>query len=98
MFQLLGAHPGPDISAAAAASLAGIGQAETDRSLAELTRAHLLAEHRLGRYAFHDLLHVYAAEQAAVAHDGEDRRSVRPGPLTNTRTRPAPSVACSTGS
>jgi hypothetical protein len=72
MFRLLGVHPGPDISAAA--SLAGTNQAETDRSLAELTRAHLLAEHRPGRYTFHDLLRVYAAEQAAATDDGEERR------------------------
>jgi DNA-binding SARP family transcriptional activator len=66
MFQMLGVHPGPDISAAAAASLAGTGQAEANRSLAELTRAHLLAEYGPSRYAFHDLLRVYAAEQAGM--------------------------------
>ena len=32
--------------------------------LAELTRGHLLSEHRPGRYAFHDLLRAYATEQA----------------------------------
>jgi DNA-binding SARP family transcriptional activator len=67
MFRVLGLHPGHDFSAAVASSLAGISQAETDRSLAELTRAHLLAEHRPGRYTFDSLLHVYAAEQAATA-------------------------------
>jgi DNA-binding SARP family transcriptional activator len=74
MFRLLGVHPGPDISAAAAASLVGANQAETDRCLAELTRAHLLAEHRPSRYTFHDLLRVYAAEQAAATGAGEARR------------------------
>jgi tetratricopeptide (TPR) repeat protein len=34
------------------------------RLLAELTRAHLLAEHVPGRYALHDLLRTYAADQA----------------------------------
>jgi len=32
--------------------------------LAELCRAHLLSEHRPGRYAFHDLLRAYATEQS----------------------------------
>jgi DNA-binding SARP family transcriptional activator len=72
IFRLVGLYPGHDISAAVAAGLAGTGQAETDRSLAELTRAHLLAEYRPGRYTFHDLLRIYAAEQAAV----EDHREV----------------------
>ena len=64
MFRLLGLHPGPDISALAAASLAGIAEPQARRLLRELTRAHLIAEHVPGRYAFHDLLRAYAAEQA----------------------------------
>jgi DNA-binding SARP family transcriptional activator len=77
MFRLLGVHPGPDISVAAAASLAGADRAEASRSLAELTRAHLLAEHRPGRYAFHDLLRAYAAEQVTAGGiDGERREAI----------------------
>jgi DNA-binding SARP family transcriptional activator/tetratricopeptide (TPR) repeat protein len=64
MFRLLGVHPGPDITAAAAASLAAIAEADARRLLRELARAHLIAEHLPGRYAFHDLLRAYAAEQA----------------------------------
>jgi DNA-binding SARP family transcriptional activator/tetratricopeptide (TPR) repeat protein len=64
MFELLGLHPGPDISAPAAASLAGTSEPEARRLLAELTRAHLVTEHRPGRYAFHDLLRAYAGSQA----------------------------------
>lgn len=64
MFRLLGLHPGPDISSAAAASLAAMGEPEARRLLAELTRAHLVAEHVPGRYALHDLLRAYAADQA----------------------------------
>jgi DNA-binding SARP family transcriptional activator len=64
MFRLLGLHPGPDISVPAAASLAAIAQADARRLLRELARAHLIAEHVPGRYAFHDLLRAYAAEQA----------------------------------
>jgi len=73
LFRLLGLHPGPDISLAAAASLAGIGPERARRLLAELTRAHLLAEHAPGRYSFHDLLRAYAAEQAQAC-DGQPVR------------------------
>jgi transcriptional regulator with XRE-family HTH domain len=64
MFRLLGLHPGPDISVPAAASLAGSADADVRRLLRRLARAHLIAEHVPGRYAFHDLLRAYAAEQA----------------------------------
>jgi tetratricopeptide (TPR) repeat protein/transcriptional regulator with XRE-family HTH domain len=74
MFRLLGLHPGPDISVAAAASLAALAEAEARRLLYELTRAHLIAEHIPGRYAFHDLLRAYAADQARHTDSGTDRR------------------------
>jgi tetratricopeptide (TPR) repeat protein len=74
MFRLLGIHPGPDISAPAAASLAAIAEADARRLLGELARAHLIAEHVSGRYAFHDLLRAYAAEQAHQADSDTDRR------------------------
>jgi DNA-binding SARP family transcriptional activator/tetratricopeptide (TPR) repeat protein len=64
MFRLLGLHPGPDISLSAAASLAGISRAEAGIALRELTRTHMAAEHLPGRFTFHDLLRVYATEQA----------------------------------
>jgi tetratricopeptide (TPR) repeat protein/transcriptional regulator with XRE-family HTH domain len=74
MFRLLGLHPGPDISAAAAASLAATSVTGARRLLGELTRAHLIAEHVPGRYALHDLLRAYAAEQARQADSDADRR------------------------
>ena len=61
MFRLLGLHPGPDISIAAAGSLAGTNQAEARRLLRELARDCLITEHMPGRYSFHDLLRAYAA-------------------------------------
>jgi len=64
MFRLLGLHPGPDISAAAAASLAGVPVARARVALRDLVRASLLMEVAPGRFAFHDLLRAYAAEQA----------------------------------
>jgi tetratricopeptide (TPR) repeat protein/transcriptional regulator with XRE-family HTH domain len=64
LFRLLGLHPGPHISGAAAAGLAGCDPARTRRHLSELARAALIAERADGRYAVHDLLLAYAAEQA----------------------------------
>jgi DNA-binding SARP family transcriptional activator len=64
MFALLGIHPGPDIAVPAAASLAATAETDARRLLAELARAHLITEQLPGRYAFHDLLRAYAAEQA----------------------------------
>jgi tetratricopeptide (TPR) repeat protein len=73
LFRLLGLHPGPDISVAAAASLAAMPVREARTLLAELVRGHLLAEAASARFGFHDLLRTYAAGQAH-AHDGEDDR------------------------
>jgi tetratricopeptide (TPR) repeat protein len=74
MFRLLGIHPGPDISVAAAASLAGRAQPQARALLRELSRMHLIAEHVPGRYAFHDLLRAYAAEQARHTDSDTGRR------------------------
>lgn len=73
MFRLLGLHPGPDITATAAASLAAVPIEEVTTLLAELTRASLLTQPSAGRYAFHDLLRAYATELARSG-DSEDER------------------------
>src|SRR6266700_2406140 len=73
LFRLLGLHPGPDITVGAAASLAAITPDRARTLLAELTRGHLLAEQRPGRYAFHDLLRAYATEQAQTCDDDGTR-------------------------
>jgi tetratricopeptide (TPR) repeat protein len=62
LFRLLGLHPGSDLSAAAAASLAGLPPSTTRPALTELTQASLLVEHTPGRYTLHDLLRAYAAD------------------------------------
>ncbi|MGO4423757.1 NB-ARC domain-containing protein, partial [Streptomyces sp. MCAF7] len=60
LFRLLAGHPGPDLSASAVAELAGLDAQEIARLLAELIRAHLVAELSPGRYSVHDLLRSYA--------------------------------------
>jgi tetratricopeptide (TPR) repeat protein len=77
MFRLLGLHPGPDITVAAAASVGGTGRTHASRALAELTGAHLLTEHVPGRFTGHDLLRAYAAELAAEGETEADRDLAR---------------------
>lgn len=72
LFRLLGLHPGPDITAAAAASLAALAPGQAVQLLGELTRYHLLAGSAPGRYTLHDLLRAFAAEQAHAEEGGPD--------------------------
>ena len=62
LFRLCALHPGPDSTAQALASLAGLSLRATGELLAELTSAHLFTEHAPGRYGCHDLLRAYAGE------------------------------------
>jgi hypothetical protein len=78
MFRLLGLHAGPDVTIAAAASLAGVDRAQAAAAVAELADAHLIAEHAPGRYAFHD-------------RSGPTRR-IWPGPPTATWSAMTPSA------
>ncbi|WP_250006479.1 BTAD domain-containing putative transcriptional regulator [Actinoplanes sp. M2I2] len=71
LFRLLSRHPGPDFTAAAAASLAG----EPDPPLADLAAAHLISSPAPGRFAMHGLLRAFAAE--ADAATGEPAATVR---------------------
>jgi DNA-binding SARP family transcriptional activator/tetratricopeptide (TPR) repeat protein len=82
MFRLLGLHPGPDITEAAAASLGGISRRQAGRVLRQLAANCLLTEHVPGRFAFHDLLRLYAAEKA-VTTDDEDERKVATRPTVD---------------
>src|SRR5262249_57882041 len=75
MFRLLGLHPGPDISVPAAASMAGIPGGPAAVALRELARFHLATEHAPGRFTLHDLLRVYAAEQARTLDSEGERRA-----------------------
>jgi DNA-binding SARP family transcriptional activator/tetratricopeptide (TPR) repeat protein len=74
LFCLLAEHRGPDISVAAAASLAGIPASEAAAALAQLARANLVSGQHHGRFGFHDLLRQFAAAQLSELHaDGERR-------------------------
>ncbi len=62
MFRLLAVHPGPTVTAAAAASLAGMPLEDASARLRELSEAHLVTEQHTSRFALHDLLRSFAAE------------------------------------
>ncbi|WP_229400215.1 AfsR/SARP family transcriptional regulator [Micromonospora okii] len=76
VFRLLGLHPGQDISAPAAASLAAMPERQARPVLAELARAQLVIERAPGRYTCHDLLRAYAAELVGSEPDAV-RRAAR---------------------
>ncbi|WP_405988285.1 AfsR/SARP family transcriptional regulator [Streptomyces sp. NBC_00986] len=75
LFRLLALHPGPDLDQRAAAALAGAPPERVRPLLSELTSGHLLVEHAPGRYAFHDLLRVYAGELVTAYDDEWEQRS-----------------------
>jgi DNA-binding SARP family transcriptional activator/tetratricopeptide (TPR) repeat protein len=65
LFPLLGLAPGPDISLSAAASLSAMTTGQAQAALRELEHANLLHQHAPGRYRMHDLVALYALEQAS---------------------------------
>ncbi|GIH03881.1 XRE family transcriptional regulator [Rhizocola hellebori] len=73
LFGLVGSLPGPDFSAATASAVA---QTDVAQSLDTLTGAHLVERRPGDRYALHDLLKLYAIEQAADNTDVDDTPAV----------------------
>jgi transcriptional regulator with XRE-family HTH domain len=78
LFRRLGLHPGPYISLSAAAAAAGTDTTAARQLLDQLTSAHLLEESGHGRYEFHDLLRLYAAEQSNTEHAAMPCRGLAP--------------------
>ncbi|MCO1575163.1 tetratricopeptide repeat protein [Crossiella sp. SN42] len=71
LFGLLGIAPGPDISAEATASLAGLPAGRTRALLQELEQSSLLRRDTTGRYRMHDLVRLVARDHS--------RQEQRPG-------------------
>ncbi|MFJ8434984.1 AfsR/SARP family transcriptional regulator [Kitasatospora sp. NPDC094019] len=65
LFRLLAVSPAVDLSAPVAEAVAGQDAAECARILRRLANSHLLTEHAAGRYRFHDLVRLFAAERGA---------------------------------
>jgi tetratricopeptide (TPR) repeat protein len=75
LFRLLGLHPGPDISTAAAASIAGLPERTVRSHLTELAHASLVVEHAPERYALHDLVRAFANDLASACESEQARRT-----------------------
>jgi DNA-binding SARP family transcriptional activator/tetratricopeptide (TPR) repeat protein len=77
LFRLLGLHPGPDVSAAATASLLGAPVEQVRPYLSELARANLVTEQLGDRFSSHDLLRAYALELTHEYESEVERRAAR---------------------
>jgi tetratricopeptide (TPR) repeat protein len=75
LFRLLGLHPGPEFGIPAAAALSRSSRLQARHLLDVLVGAHVLEQHAPGRYQFHDLLRVYANDQAIEHETPEERAS-----------------------
>jgi DNA-binding SARP family transcriptional activator/tetratricopeptide (TPR) repeat protein len=75
LFRLLGMHPSPEMSVAAAASLAECPVPRARALLVRLHRANLVDESGRDRYRMHDLLWAYARELVAQQHNEEERHA-----------------------
>ncbi|MFI7602172.1 BTAD domain-containing putative transcriptional regulator [Actinoplanes sp. NPDC049681] len=75
LFRLAGLVPMAEVTVPAAAALADLDPARTRTLLSELADAHLIEEVASGRYAWHDLLHLYAAELADAEDAAAERES-----------------------
>ncbi|MFE9460539.1 BTAD domain-containing putative transcriptional regulator [Streptomyces californicus] len=79
LLRLLALHPGPDITAAAAAALSGSepghrGTGDVQRDIEELLDGHLLTEPCLGRYQLHDLTRAFALRMCVLEEPETTRK------------------------
>ncbi|MGW0579067.1 tetratricopeptide repeat protein [Streptomyces sp. NPDC002920] len=72
-FRLIGLAPVPDLTVESTAALTGTVVAEAARLLRRLRGAHLVEERAWGRFALHDLVHLYAIECAEKEDSADDR-------------------------
>ena len=72
MFRLLGIQPARISACPPPRASAAIPVEQARKALDELARAYLVEEHLPGRFAFHDLLHAYAAEQARTQENSDE--------------------------
>jgi tetratricopeptide (TPR) repeat protein len=73
VFRRLGVHPGTEISVHAMAALIEATSKQARRALEALADVHMIDAVGKDRYRTHDLLHVYALEQAEQADTAADR-------------------------
>ncbi|MCE7000049.1 tetratricopeptide repeat protein [Saccharothrix sp. S26] len=76
VFRMLGLHPGSNRTTEAIASMAALPVARTREALRELVRSRLLSQPSPGRVLSHDLVCLYASDQAREHHTEAERRAV----------------------
>jgi tetratricopeptide (TPR) repeat protein/transcriptional regulator with XRE-family HTH domain len=74
MFRQLGLVPGPEVTAWAAAALAGAQPEQARRLLERLSAAHLVEPRASGRFGFHDLLRRYAYQRTLRDDSARERQ------------------------
>ena len=93
LFRLLPVNPGPDVSTAAAAALAGQPAGAARMVLGRLVRAHLVEPAGAGtaRWRMHDLLRLYSSRLSGTDDGAKEREQARDRLLDYylTRTRAA---------
>jgi DNA-binding SARP family transcriptional activator/tetratricopeptide (TPR) repeat protein len=77
IFSLLGLTPGPDTTVAAVAALAERSTGAAAAGLRALERTSLVRQDAPGRYRMHDLVRLYALEQAADLPPAEQEAALR---------------------
>ncbi|MFJ8545943.1 ATP-binding protein [Streptomyces sp. NPDC093586] len=75
MLRLLSLVPGPDMTAAYGAALAGTGVFEAEDVMEELVEAGLLQAAFTGRYQLHDLLRLFARARLAQEEEPDQREA-----------------------
>jgi len=75
VFRLLGLVPGPHFTAEAAAALAGLSPGHAARHLDHLLAMHLIQRNGPGQFNFHDLVRIFAAQQASRADSDTERQA-----------------------
>jgi DNA-binding SARP family transcriptional activator len=73
LFRLLGLQPGTSFTVPLAAAALGVPAAAARAGTAELAAAHLIEDLGAGRYRFHDLIRLYAADRARAEEAEPDR-------------------------
>ncbi|AHH95263.1 tetratricopeptide repeat protein [Kutzneria albida] len=71
LFGFIGLIPTPDVGLGAARALTGLDTTAVRALMRELERASLVGEHLPGRWRMHDLIHLYAAQQARAHQSPE---------------------------
>ncbi|MEV7418496.1 BTAD domain-containing putative transcriptional regulator [Streptomyces sp. NPDC089919] len=75
-FRLLSLHPGAEVDVYSAGALLGTDPRDAEDLLEDLLDMHLVQQHELGFYAFHDLVRSFAQSLRNAETAAEDRESL----------------------